>query len=99
MIPNTRQRKGQVNRDKPHRRRAARAYDAEEYRNRGRCEGIFGAEEARGHRLHCRFIREDNQRRFAKGRAIAWNVPVLGRFMRANRRGMPIPSYGGAACA
>ena len=31
-------------------------------------EGIFGAEETRRHQLHCRFVREDNRRRFAKGR-------------------------------
>ena len=34
-------------------------------------EGIFGGEESKRHQLHCRFIREDNHRRFGKIRAIA----------------------------
>ena len=43
-------------------------------------EGVFGAEEAKRHQLHCRFIREDNRLRFAKIRAIAWNIKVINRF-------------------
>ena len=54
-------------------------------------------EETRGHQLLCRFVREDNRRRFAKGRAIAWNIRVLNRFECANRLRIPIPSYGGLA--
>ena len=38
-------------------------------------------------------------RRFAKGRAIAWNIRVLNRFECANRLRIPIPSYGGLAHA
>ena len=70
-----------------------------EYRKRALIEGIFGAEETRRHQLHCRFVREDNRRRFAKGRAIAWNIRVLNRFECANRLNIPIPSYGGMAHA
>ena len=61
-------------------------------------EGIFGAEESRRHQLHCRFVREDNRRRFAKGRAISWNIRVLNRFECARRLNISIPSYGGPAC-
>ena len=68
-----------------------------EYRKRSLIGGIFGAEETRRHQLHCRFVREDNRRRFAKGRAIAWNIRVLNRFECANRLNIPIPSYGGMA--
>lgn len=103
MIPNIKQR-GSVHgnrrsRGRPSRRRAAGLYDPEEYKLRGMIEGIFGAEEARGHRLHCRFVREDNRRRFGMGRAIAWNVRVLGRLRCANELGIPIPSYGTAPAA
>ena len=59
----------------------------------------FGAEETRGHQLHCRFVREDNRLRFAKGRAMAWNIRVLNRFQCANRLNIPMPSYGGLAHA
>ena len=59
-------------------------------------EGVFGAEETRRHQLHCRFIRDDNRRRFAKGRAIAWNIRVLSRFECAARLNISIPSYGAA---
>ncbi len=40
-------------------------------------------------------VRTDNHLRFAKGRAIAWNVRAPGRFEWANRLKVPIPSYGG----
>ena len=103
MNPNIKQRSfgkdAKSNRGKPNRKKAAKIYDPEEYKKRGMVEGIFGAEETRGHSLHCRFTREDNQRRFGRGRAIAWNIRVLGRFKCANRRDIPIPSYGKAACA
>ena len=68
-----------------------------EYRKRAPIEGIFGAEETRRHQLHCRFVLENNRRRFAKGRAIAWNIRVLNRFECANRLSISIPSYGGMA--
>ena len=51
-------------------------FNDNEYRKRSLIEGIFGAEETRGHQLLCRFVREDNRRRFSKGRAIAWNIRV-----------------------
>ena len=99
MIPNIRQRKDVVSRGKPYRKKAARMFNDNEYRKRSLIEGIFGAEETRGHRLPCRFVREDNRRRFAKGRAIAWNIRVLNRFQCANRLRIPVPSYGGLAHA
>ena len=99
MIPNIRQRKDAVNRGKPCRKKAARLFNDDEYRKRALIEGIFGAEETRGHQLLCRFVREDNRRRFAKGRAIAWNIRVLNRFQCANRLNILIPSYGGLAHA
>ena len=58
-------------------------------------DGIFGAEETRGHQLRCRFIRTDNRLRFAlEGRAISRNVRALNWFEWANRLKVPIPSYG-----
>ena len=97
MIPNIKQRKDAVNRGKSHRRKAAGMFSDSEYRKRALIEGIFGAEETRRHQLHCRFVREDNRRRFAKGRAIVWNIRTLNRFECANRLNIPIPSYGGMA--
>ena len=102
MIPNIKQRKDAVNRGKPSRSMAARLFDQDEYRKRGMIEGAFGAEETKRHQLHCRFIREDNRLRFARIRAIAWNIKVLNRFECASRLRIPIPTYGGlarAACA
>ena len=40
-------------------------------------------------------VRTDNHLRFAKGRAVSWNVRAPGRFERANRLKVPIPTYGG----
>ena len=80
MIPNIRQRKDAVNRGKSHRRKAAGMFSDSEYRKGVLIGDIFGAEETRRHQLHCRFVLEDNRRRFAKGRAIAWNIRVLDRF-------------------
>ena len=99
LSPNIKQRKDAVNRGKPNRKKAARLFNDDEYRKRALIEGIFGAEETRQHQLHYRFVREDNRRRFAKGRAIAWNIRVLNRFECANRLNIPIPSYGGLAHA
>ena len=84
---------------RPSRRRAAELHDPEEHKLCGMIEGIFGAEEAGGNRPHCRFSREDNRRRFGRGRAIAWNVRVLGRLRCANELGIQIPSYGRAPAA
>ena len=77
MTPNIKQRKNAVSRGKPHRKKAAGLFDGEEYKERSLIEGVFGAEEARRHQLHCRFVRDDNRQRFATGRAISWNVRVL----------------------
>ena len=80
------------------RKKAAGLYDPYEYMTRALIEGVFGAEESRRHQLHCRFVREDNRRRFAKGRASAWNIQVLNRFECARRLNISIPSYGGWVC-
>ena len=76
MTPNIKQRKNAISRGKPHRKKAAGLFDGEEYKERSMIEGVFGAEETRRHQLHCRFIRDDNRRRFAKGRATSGNVLV-----------------------
>ena len=94
MIPNIKQRKDAENRDKPNRRKAAEMFDGVVYHLRGMIEGVFGAEETRRHQLQRGFVRDDNRRRFAQGRAIAWNIRVLNRFQCANRLNIPIPSYG-----
>ena len=98
MVPNIKQRKDAVSRGKPSRKKAAGLFDPYEYKTRALIEGIFGAEESRRHQLHCRFVREDNRRRFAKGRAISWNIRILNRFECARRLNISIPSYGGPAC-
>ena len=97
MIPNIKQRKDATSRGKPGRKKAARLFNPGEYRLRALIEGIFGAEETRGHQLHYRLVRADNRRRFAKGRAIVWNIRALNRFEHANRLRIPIPSYGAQA--
>ena len=97
MTPNIKQRMDAVNRGKPSRKKAASLFDGEEYKKRALIEGIFGAEESRRHQLQCRFVRDDNRRRFTKGRAISWNIRILNRFECANRLSIPIPSYGGMA--
>ena len=71
MIPNIKQRKDAANRGKPSRKKAAGLFNPDEYRLRTLMEGIFGAEETRGHQLHYRLVRADNRGRFAKGRAVA----------------------------
>ena len=93
MIPNIKQRKDAVNRGKPNRRKAAEIFDEQEYRKRAMIEGIFGAEEAKRHQLHCRFLKEDNRIRFGKIRSITWNLKVLNRFMHAKKLGIAIPAY------
>ena len=75
----------------PGREKATGLSNPDEYRPRALIGGIFGAEERRGHQLHCKIVRADNRRRFAKGRAIAWSVRVLNRFEHANRLCIPIP--------
>ena len=56
-------------------------------------EGIFGAEEAKNHQLHCRFLKEENRIRFGTMRAIGWNISVLNRSVCANKIGAKIPTY------
>lgn len=70
MMPNIEQRMGTVSEDRPSRKKAAGMFDRAEYPLRSLIESIFGAEETRRHQLYCRFIRENNRRRFGKDRAI-----------------------------
>ena len=93
MTPNIRQRKNAVNSDRSSRRRAAEIFDPQEYKKRPMIEGIFGAEEAKNHQLHCRFLKEENRIRLGAMRAIGWNISVLNRFVCANRIGAKIPTY------
>ena len=91
MTPNIKQRKGAFSRGKQHRKKAAGMFDGEEYKEMSLIEGVFGADDARRHPSHCRFVLNDNRRRFAKGRAIAWNIRVLDRFKCAARLNIPVP--------
>ena len=95
MIPNIMQRQGATNRATTNRKKVVGLFDQDEYPLSAMIEGVFGAEEGRRHHQHCRFVRTDNRLRFAKGRAIAWNVRAPGRFEWANRLKVHIPSYGG----
>ena len=99
MTPNIKQRSpaggaARANRGSPSRRKAAEIYDPDAYRQRSLIEGIFGAEETRGHRLHCRMRLEKNRKRFGKALAIAWNIRALNRFVCAREKGHKIQSYG-----
>ena len=93
MTPNIKQRKDAVSRGKPHRKKATGLFDGEWYKERSMIEGVLGAEETRRHHLYCRFVRDDNQRRFAKGMTISWNIRVLNQFECAARLNIPIPPY------
>ncbi|MYG33834.1 MAG: hypothetical protein F4202_07585 [Cenarchaeum sp. SB0677_bin_16] len=94
MIPNSKQRKDTINRSKPSRRKAATLFNPNKYTLSDTIEGIFGAEETRGHQVYYRFVGDDNRKRFAKRRAIFWNSRVLNRFRWANRLSISITSYG-----
>lgn len=98
MTPNIKQRRPPRHRsapeqDSPYRRKGAEVFDETEYRKRDMIEGIFGAEEAKNHQLHCRFTKPANMRRFGKIRGIAWNLKVLNRLLCAKELGIPIPPY------
>ena len=85
MRPNIDQRKSRKNSGnrrnvgKRFRRRAAALFDLWRYRNRRMVEGIFGAEEARAHRLLCRYRKKETQERFGLLLAVTWNVRALNR--------------------
>ena len=98
MIPNIKQRNvadgtDSTNRGKPSRKKATMIFDKDAYKQRALIEAIFGAEETKGHRLHCRLRLDDNRKRFGKMLSIAWNIRVLNRFMCAHAKGYKIPSY------
>ena len=79
---------------KTYRELSAKLFDSNLYNTRLLIEGIFGDEETKRHQLLCRSLLEDNQKRYSKFRAIAWNLRVLNKFICANALGIPIPSYG-----
>ena len=85
MHPNIKQRRSAENSGnrrnvgRPFRRRAGEMFDPDGYKRRGMVEGIFGAEEAAGHRLRCRYRKESTRERFGTVLAIAWNVCALNR--------------------
>ena len=79
MSPNIKKSKDATNRDKPDRGRAAMMLNSSGHRRRLLIEGAFGAEKTRRHQLHCRFVSQDNLRRFAKGRAAARSICALNR--------------------
>ena len=93
MTPQIPQRDGATNADKPHRKKAAKLFDQGTYRYRGLIEGIFGATEVAGHRLHCRFRKIGNQRRFGLILAIGWNIDVLNRLQCATACNIRVKSY------
>ena len=98
MKPNIKQRNhtdgaGHTNRGKPSRKKAAEIFDQDAYKQRALIEAIFGAEETKNHRLHCRMRLAKNQKRFGKILSIAWNINVLNRFICAHEKGQKIPSY------
>ena len=67
MILGSKQRKDTINRSKPSRRKAATLFNPNKYALSDMIEGIFRAEETQ---VYGRFIRDDNRKRFAEGRAI-----------------------------
>ena len=95
LDPNIRQRPPSKNprRDIPNRVKGAEMFDPAEYAKRDMIEGIFGAEEAKNHQLHCRFIKGGNMRRFGKIRGSGWNIEVLNRLRRSKELDIPIPLY------
>lgn len=96
MFPNIKQReiqegpKGRGRRRLRYRRRAAKGFDVELYHHRGLIEGIFGAEEVRGHRLRTRFRKRGCQERWGLILCIAWNVKVWNRIRCAKELGMEV---------
>ena len=74
LDPNIRQRPPDKNPEKstdiPNRAKGAELFGPVEYMKRDMIGGIFGAEGAKNHQLHCRFIKEGNMRRFGKIRGI-----------------------------
>ena len=79
--------------DMPNRTKGAELFDPVEYMKRNMIEGIFGAEEAKNHQLHCRFIKKGNGCRFGKIRGIGWNIKVLNRLRCTKELGITIPLY------
>jgi len=64
-------------------------FDGKAYRTRALMEGIFGAEEAGGRRLTCRFRGASTRRRFGLCKAMGRNLKVQNRPECAARIGVP----------
>ena len=70
------------NAGRPLRRRAGKMFDPDGYRRRGVAEGIFGAGEAAGRRLRCRYGREPARGRPGTAPAIARDACAPSRIRR-----------------
>jgi IS5 family transposase len=96
MFPNIKQRaiqegpKGRGHARLRYRSRAAKGFDVMVYHHRGLIEGIFGAEEVKGHRLRTRFRKRGCQERWGLILCIAWNVKVWNRIRCAKELGMEV---------
>ena len=95
MLPNIKQRKRRMrtNAKGKNRKKAAKIFNASVYHYRGLIEGIFGAEEARHHRLYCRFRLKNNQKRFGLIKSIGWNLEVFNRLQCVNKLGLKMTQY------
>ena len=89
-IPNIKQREDVARTSKRFRKKAQELFDENLYKKRGMIEGIFGAEEAEGHRLLCRFRKTSTRRRFGLCKAIGWNLEVLNRMECAAKIGIHV---------
>jgi len=89
MVPDIRQRFGAASTRKKYRKIAGGMFDGNAYRTRALMEGIFGAEEAEGRRLTCRFRKASTRRRFGLCKAMGWNLEVQNRPECAAGIGVP----------
>lgn len=96
MFPNIKQRailKGRLGRGRNrlrYRMKAAKSFDIGLYHYRGLIEGIWGAEETRGHSLRTRFRSRECQERWGLMLCIAWNIRVWNRMRCASELGMEV---------
>ena len=90
MTPNIKQKDDAARTSKEFRKKASEIFDANLYKKSGIIEGIFGAEETKGHRLLCRFRKTSTRRRFGLCKAIGWNLEVLNRIECAAKIGIHV---------
>jgi hypothetical protein len=96
MFPNIKQRETQKGpKGKGHRRlrcrmKAAKSFDVELYHYRGLIEGIWGAEEAKGHSLRTGERKRGCQERWGIMLCIAWNARVWNRLRCAKELGIEV---------